>query len=316
VAISGTWLAGAVTPSEYAGATRWGTGVNPVHALWDEGPGRGPTKLPLGSEDPSGAVAPGLASVELFGYHDEDAQYYQGEDYRYMEDDHPNWGDTTVGRADRDGVIMQYGTQPDPTGFPSWGPHGLTDADWSAQSPLPGHPGGAELRAESEGSEVEHLTAMAVPTRGVTGGWLNKTHGEVAYQVDSDPAQLLVTTSEVQLRQVRVNDSAVARQTDDPRSPIDSRLTGQKVKHYAKSSGMGGGPGTPDMGPVTQDLPYRPWFFRTPAVPPPPDTTYGTMTGTEPLERIPPVDAGELVTTTETGQQVTASDFTDQDYYA
>jgi len=316
MAIAGSWLAGAVTPEEYAGSTRWGTGINPVHAIWDEGPGRGESKLPLGSTGDSGTVGDDITDPNLYGFGDDDSQYYIGEDYRYLEDDHPNWGDTTVGRADRDGEIMEAGTQPDPTGFPSWGPHEVSDKDWQTGWPLGGPPGGARLRSQSEGSDLEHLNAIAVPTRGVTGGWLNKAHGEIGVPVDSDPAQLLITTSEVQLNQTRTNEAAVTRGTDDLRASIATRLTGQKVKSYAKSSGMGGGPGTPDMGPVTQDLPFRPWFFRSAAVPPPPDTTFGVMTSTEPIERVPPVDAGELVTTTETGADVSIADVQDQDYYA
>lgn len=313
MAIAGSWLAGAVTPSEYAGATRWGTGIDPIHAIWDAGPGRGPSKEPLGSTGPSDAVDTSLTDPALYGFEGEDTQFYIGEDYRYLENDHPNWDETTVGRPDRDGDIMVEGMEPDPTGFPSWGPY---YAEQDSDFPLAGGPpGGAALRAWSEGSEVENARAIAVPTQGYTGGWLNKAHGEVAYQVDSDPAQLLVTTSEVQLHQTRVNDAAAMRGTDDLRSAIATRLTGQKVKDYAKSSGMGGGPGTPDMAPVTQNLPFRPWFYRSAALPPPPDTTYGTMTGFEPIERIPPVDAGELVTTTETGQEITLADVTDEDYY-
>src|ERR1035438_10398613 len=102
-----------------------------------------------------------------------------------------------------------------------------------------------------------------------------------------------------QLHRSLENNRAVLRGTDDPRQGIGTRLTGMKVKDYAKSSGMGGGPGTPDMKPVTQNLPYRPWFFRTAGTPPPPDTYYGTMTGFDPIERTLPVDAGEYVVTQE-----------------
>jgi hypothetical protein len=314
MAVAGSWAAGAITPSDYAGATRWGTGVNPIHAVREQGPGLGPTKLPLGSVTGGAVVGEALTDSRLYGFEDEDSQFYVSEDYRYLEDDHPNWGDTTVGRADRDGDIMVAGIEPDPTGFPSWGP-GYAEPD--SDFPLGGGPpGGAELRAQSEGTEVENQHAIAVPTRGLTGGWLNKAHGEVTEAVVSDPSQYEMTTSMTQLHKTRVNDAAMARATDDPRSPIQTRLTGQKVRSFAKSEHMGGGPGTPDMAPVTQDLPFRPWFFRSAATPPPPDTTFGTMTAFEPLERVPPVDAGELVTSTETGQEVTLPDVHDQDYYS
>jgi hypothetical protein len=314
MAVSGSWAASAITPSDYAGATKWGTGINPVHAIRDEGPGRGPTKEPLGSVTGQGVVGDELTGTELYGFEDEDSQYYVGEDYRYLENDHPNWGETSSVRPDRDARIMAPdGTEPVPTGFPEWGPY---YAEPDSDFPVGGPPGGAELRSVAEGADIEHQRAVAVPSGAVTGGWLNKAHGEVLEATTSDPSQYEMTTSMTQLHKVRVNTAAVVRVTDDPRSDIGTRLTGQKVKSYAMSSGMGGGPGTPDMAPVTQDLPFRPWYFRTAALPPPPDTTYGTMTAFEPMERVPPVDAGELVTTTETGVEVSISDVGDQDYYA
>lgn len=315
MAVAGSWTSKAVTPSEYAGATRWGTGINPVHAVRDQGRGRGPTKEPLGSVAGGGTVPEALDDdVAIYGYAYEDAQFYAGEDYRYVEVDSPNWDQGTVGRPDRDGRIMvPDGTEPGPTGYPPWGAY---YADPDGDFPLAGGPpGGAALRAQQEGAQIENAKAIAVPTRGYTGGWQSKAHGEVQEAYGSDPSQYEVTTSYRQLHQTRVNTAAVARATDDPRSDIGTRLTGQKVKSYAMSSGMGGGPGTPDMAPVTQDLPFRPWYFRHAAVPPPPDTTYGSMSSFEPLERIPPVDAGELVVQTETGLDASAS-YDDQDYWS
>ena len=310
MAIAGSWRAGAVTPAEYVGATRWGTGINPIHAVRDEGPGRGPSKEPLGSTSAGDAIDPGLLDAQEWGYAPEDATYTAGEDYRYLANDHAPWGDGTVGRADRGPVIMSEGSEPGPVGFPHWGPHGARG------NRLAAWPGGASLRAVSEGSDVEQHHAIGVPSPGWSGGWLNKAHGAVDTPSDAGPGQVTVTTSERQVTQTRVNDAAVSRETDDPRAPIHTRLTGQKVRVYAQSSGMGGGPGTPDMAPQTQDLPFRPWFYRSAGLPPSPDTTYGTMTGTTPLERVPPADAGELVTTTETGLDVTYTEVADQDYYA
>ena len=196
MAIAGSWRSGAVTPSDYAGATRWGTGINPVHAIRAEGPGRGPTKEPLGSVGPSDAIDQSLTDPALYGFEGEDGQFYIGEDYRYLEDDHPNWGENSAGRGDRTDMIMAAGPQPDPTGFPSWGPH--HDDNPVDGFPVGGPPGGAALRSQAEGADLENQHAIAVPTQGYTGGWLNKAHGEVSAQVDSDPAQLLITTSEVE----------------------------------------------------------------------------------------------------------------------
>jgi hypothetical protein len=297
MAIAGAWAAGAITPSEYAGATRWGTGINPIHAVRDPGSRETGIKenlLPLG--DGGTVVMPDeLLGAEQWGYSSEDAAAFPGEDYRYLVDDHPNWGDSTVGRSDRDGDIMVEGRHPQPEGWPSWGAHGTGYPDFQ----LAGYPGGENLRAFSDGIDVEHLHAIAVPTPGWRGGWLNKAHGAVQEAETSDPSQYEMQTSMNQLHRSRDNNRAVTRATDDPRSVIETRLTGMKVRHWAKSSGMGGGPATPDMTPVTQNLPYRPWFFRSGAMPPPPDTTYGTMTAFDPIARTLPDDAGEYVTTQE-----------------
>jgi hypothetical protein len=299
VGIAGTWKAGAVTPSEYTGATRWGTGINPIHAVRD-GTGR-PTaiKEPLVAGDPQTDMVPeDVIGPAMWGYSAEDAALYAGEDYRYLIEDHPNWGDNEAGRADRDGDIMTEGIYPEPEGWPPWGP---AERDNPASDfPLSGPPGGADVRAYSDGSEVENNRAINVPTPGWRGGWRNKAHGLVEEAEGSNQSQYEITTSMTQLHQTRVNTAATARGTDDPRAPIETRLTGMKIKDYAKSAGMGGGPATPDMKPVTQNLPYRPWFYRTAAVPPPPDTTYGTMTQFDPIERTVPVDAGEYVVTQET----------------
>ena len=143
---------------------------------------------------------------------------------------------------------------------------------------------------------------------------MNKAHGAVERAETSDPSQYEVATSLVQLDKTRVNDAAMARGTDDPRAPIPTRLTGQKEKIYARSSGMGGGPGTPDMAPLAQDLPYRPWFYRSAGLPPPPDTMFGTMTANEPIERTLPVDAGEYVTVQEAPPDDGTYGYTEGDY--
>lgn len=315
MAIAGTWKAGAVTPSEYTGALRQGTGINPIHSVRDPGSRETGIKenlLPLGTDPGAGGIVPEeLLGPEMWGYSSEDAAMFPGEDYRYLEADHPNWDQGIVGRPDRDGDIMTAGLYPQPEGWPSWGPHGTGgDPDF----PLQSWPGGEELRAYSDGADIERHHVIAVPTPGWRGGWVNKAHGLIEEAETSDPAQYEINTSMNQLHRSLDNHRAVARGTDDPRSDIATRLTGQKVKHYAMSSGMGGGPGTPDMAPVTQNLPYRPWYFRTAATPPPPDTYFGTMTAFDPIERTLPVDAGEYVVTQEAPDDDGTYGYSEGDY--
>ena len=301
MAITGGWRA-AYVAQPYAGATRWGTGINPVHGLRDPEHHPETTKLPLGATGPGDQSPEVILGPVAWGYQAEDAQFYAGEDYRYLADDHPNLGEASTGRPDRDGQIMEVGAYPQPEGWPSWGPANVDGT--SDDFPLTGPPGGAQVRAFSDELEIERGRAIAIPTAGVTGGWLNKAHGLVLVARDSDPAQLLVTTSGRQLHSHLDNGRAVARGTDEPREPIVNRLTGMKAKVFARSLGMGGGPGTPDMFPQQQDgIPKRPFFYRSGAMPPAEEHTWNTITYFEPVARTVPDDPGALVATSETTGQ-------------
>ncbi len=304
MAIAGGWRQAAVI-EPYA-ALQWGTGVNPVHAV-PAGIPRGGPKLPLGSTGPGDMPPEILLGPAAWGYQAEDASYYAGEDYRYLATDHPNWGENTTGRPDRDGEIMEVGAYPQPEGWPAWGPY--NDDNPVDGFPLGGPPGGAGVRSYSDQLELERGHAIAVPTPGYTGGWQSKVHGPVNEARTSDPSQYEINTGLVQLHSHLDNTRAVGRGTDDPREPIGNRLTGVKVKLYAKSLGMGGGPGTPDMYPQQQDtIPKRPWFYRTGAMPPPEAHTWNTITYFDGLQRVTPDDAGASVTT-QAGQGQAAPDY-------
>ena len=301
MAVAGTWKAQNAAPLEYEGATRWGTGYNPVHAV-HEGIPRGPSKLPLGSTGPGGVTPESLLGPVAWGYQAEDAQFYQGEDYRYLDADHPNWGDNSTGRADRDGQIMQDGAYPQPEGWPEWGPH--NDDNPVDGFPLAGPPGGLGVRSYSDQLELERGRAIAVPTPGWRGGLENKTHGNVNEARTSDPGQYEINTSMRQLHSHLDNTRAVTRQTDDPRTPIENRLTGVKVRPRALDFNMGGGPGTPDMLPQSQDaIPKRPFFYRQGAMPALEQHDYNSINYFDPIDRTLPADAGATITQQEAPQQ-------------
>lgn len=292
---SGAWRAANVTPLDYAGAAKWGTGVNPIHAV-PEGIPRGDIKLPLGQTGTGGAAPEVVLGPIEWGYQAEDAQFYTGEDYRYLREDHPNLGDNTGARPDRDGQIMEVGAYPQPEGWPSWGPANLDGT--SDDFPLTGPPAGAGVRSYSDQLEIERGRLIAVPTPGYTGGWQSKLHGNVNEARTSDPSQYEIATGLRQTVSQLDNNRAVTRATDAPRSPMHNRLTGVKVKSYAKSLGMGGGPGTPDMYPQQQDgVPKRPFFYRTGATPPAEPHTWNEITYFDPVMRVVPDDPGALVTT-------------------
>ena len=296
MAIAGTWKSNNIT-LPYAGATKWGTGINPVHAQPEQIP-RGEIKLPLGSTGPGGVEPESLQGPVAWGYQSEDAQYYAGEDYRYLAEDHPNWGedDSSGSRPDRDGQIMAEGEYPQPEGWPSWGPHNSEYPDFNRGGPT----GGASVRSFSDELELERGRAIAVPTQGSRGGWENKEHGNINDAHISDPRQYEINTSMTQLHSKLDNARAVSRVTDSPRTPITNRLTGVKIKTYAKDINMGGGPGTPDMLPQSQDrIPKRPFFYRTGGAPPMEQHQYNSITYFDPIERTLPDDAGATVTTQE-----------------
>lgn len=303
MAIAGSWLAGNITPAEYSGSTRWGTGINPIHGVRDNSGRPGGTKLALGGTDDDAMVPEEILGPAQWGYSAEDAAMFPGEDYRYVAVDHPNWDEPLASRGDRGGPGTYSHEVLD---FPQWGPHGTDPEDPDAW-PLPGWPGGSRLRAESAQAENELIHQIAVPTPGVSGGWLNKQHGAVLDGRDADPSQVMVNTSERQLRSHLDNTRATGRATDDLRTAIANRLTGMKAKLYGKSFGMGGGPGTPDMALVTQDLPYRPWFYRQGAMPPAEVHQWNELTAFEPVLRSLPSDAGDQVVTQEAG--ITPDDY-------
>lgn len=293
MAVKGGWRAANVVPEDFAAATQWGTGVNPVHAV-RAGIPRGDIKEPLGAAGPADMAPEYVIGPTLWGYQAEDAQIYPAEDYGYLRYDHPNWGETTVGRADRDGDIMAYGKVPQPEGWPSWGPANL-DGD-TGDFPLSGPPGGLAVRAYSDGSDEERERPIAIPGYGVSGGWLNKAHSEVNTPVTSDPAQYELATGIVQTSRQLDNGRATARGTDELRTPIANRLTGMKVKDYAKDWNMGGGPATPDLRPQDTDrIPKRPFIFRTVGAPALEAHTWNEITYFEARQRTVPDTAGSLV---------------------
>lgn len=282
MAYSGAWRAANVTPLEYAGALKWGTGINPVHGQPDEHISW-TTHEPLLPPADDDAVPETILGPTAWGYCSDDAAASGGTIYEYQRE-WPSW-DEPVDRGTADH-------------FPGWGPHGSDTSDPDAW-PLPTYPGGEDIRATSYGAEHEALSSVASPSPGSLGGWESKDSGAVNDARTSDPSQYEINTSMNQLRREMTNDRAVARMTDDARASIQNRLTGVKLREFAKSQGMGGGPGTPDMAPVTQDLPSRPFFYRSPGVPPDELHTWSEMSQFEPLARDVPPDPGSLVTTQE-----------------
>lgn len=288
MAISGAWRSRA--SRDYTGATKWGTGINPIHEVRDQGRGRvvgaKETLLPLG--EPSDVIAPDYLGSDDWLCEPYTDMTTDGESYRYQ-DDRPRYDQTTPQFRDSTNSPAMGET-------PAWGVY--YDDNPDGDFPRPGPTGGTQAWLDvSRGEANERQHAIAVPTQPVTGGWLSKVRGAQALAESQDPTQpgfvFTINNSTVQGPGLKTsnNERAVGRGTDSPRSPITSRTAGQVEKVYGRSFGMGGGSGTPDMFPREQLSGYRrPFFYRTAATPPLEQHSYNEMEGRVPINRTMPAD--------------------------
>jgi hypothetical protein len=290
VAISGSWAARSANASSYTGALRWGTGYNPIHELRDN-PGRVTgvkgNLSPIG--DPSDAPPEQLIGPDDFVCDDWGGdEPYPGEDFRYQ-DERPRWNATTPD-------FREATDDPAQGEWAAWGVY--NDANPVDGFPQPGPTGGMAVALDiSHGEDQERQAAIAVPTRGVSGGWLNKARGQVAEneaQPVGDPAeQWAVNAGQVQGPGLKSSDNvrALGRGTDAPRTGIMSRTAGMVFRNYPQSFGNGGGPGTADMFPRQQTAGLkRPFVSRHPTLPPGEEHTWNEMEGRVPLQRTVPPD--------------------------
>lgn len=304
MAISGSWNERYANAAAYTGALRWGTGINPIHGVRDN-PGRvtgSKTNLyPLG--EPSDGSPEVLIDADDYVCAEWEGEFpYPDERFRYQED-FPKWNETTP--QFRDAVNSPAMGENLP-----WGPAYPESADF----PLGGPTMGMERALDvSHGDDTEQQHAIAVPTRGLQGGWRNKARSTAALardegaQLVGDPAQQwAVNTAQVQGEGLKFldNERALARGTDSPRSSIQSRTAAMRAYSPATSFGMGGGAGTPDMQPYGQTAGLkRPWVVRQPTLPPYEEHTWNEMEQRAPLQRTVPPDPyqGDPETTGDTG---------------
>jgi hypothetical protein len=241
----------------YIGAGKWGTGVNPVHAVrgGNDKVGRNlaPGAYESGMLHSSGLVETGYE----FGYTDEDLEL-GSDDISWMEA-HPN-----LGAPDSH---AQTGM------FPQWG---------NGADPLPN---GTKYRALKIGTSVREQEMRVNPYGTVNEGWINKSHGPILDSRTSDPSQYDVTSSMRQRDLAKGNEKAVARDTDDPRHPIQSRIVGMKEKIWS------GGKRHEEMLPREQEYGPRPWSYRSAGV----GWVYGVndMYVSEPIKRELPMDVNQ-----------------------
>lgn len=255
--VSGEWARQFVSQR---GATVWGTGVNQVHYYYGSPDVRlSPISQREDEYTPAFQGVPDtIVAADMWGYQPEDSMY-TGMEY----DNRPNWGQvTTEVRADT-------GNQP------AWVAPGYVNNVFRSMF------GGAHrlFRGVSQAfSPVQYV----VPSETVSEGWLNKPQGDPANAVVSSQDQLERQTSMQQRYQTRTNAAALDRNTDEPRAPIDSKVTGQHLKVYS------GGERHYDMEPKEQNDIPRPFWYRNAGTGRATDMVPNTMWSITPLQRIPP----------------------------
>lgn len=232
----------------YAGHTVWGTGWNPVHLYYGSPPARlNPTRpmegrpLPAGQlaeiSQPWEALPDQIIPANIWGYQPED----QPNTYLYY-GDRPPWDvppqDSPVRIASDD--------------MPPW------DAPGRVNSAFRSTRGGARRTFRDVAPAADEAN-YPIPSETVSEGWINKgLSGVVAVAKPSDPAQYERQTSMQQRFATRSNDLAVARATDEARSPIRSRVMPMLAKAYSR------GEREYDMFPRQQSPDTeRPFFYRT-----------------------------------------------------
>lgn len=244
---TGTWRQRIVSDAEYTGALKWGTGINPVHSIPGEGPYLGgvakltidPVTTPGGQG--TATLTPDYSWDYTFNpdptlpdYDTNDPELW-GSNQETGTTDRPSWGDDTPDHMTREKT--QNSTA---DGFPPWG-----------GSRKPG-PAGRLIRSLRRGSEMI-VAARVLPNEDVAQGWINKDHGIAADSRPADDSQVFVQTSMIQRYKVREGSQRSGSQSEYS-APIQSRVTGQKVKNWTR----------PDSARHWDMLPYEQEDFMRP----------------------------------------------------
>lgn len=259
--ITGTWKD---RQTVQAGATKWGTGWNPVHAI-PAGLGRSdtPPNLVFDGTESAGPIDPSVTdpyTPEHLGYSDEDtANVLYGYGVNTGTSERPPLG-TDTDRASSDG-------------FPAYGPR------------VAGVPGGTKIRSQDIGAELT-LIQKQTPNEDVAQGWVNKDVGDVENATVSDPSQYEMQTSMTQRDKVREGSQVQSGRASEYMAPIASRRDtwGQRLKAWS------GGERHYDMAPRVQDQIIRPWWARNAGVGYPSWMGPNEMYVSEPLQRTSPPD--------------------------
>lgn len=287
----------------YATASVWGTGIDPVHSYYGEGPplrmlGRDGTigSSPVANEHPRSREYQQAADSDS---HDPPQEVTWGYEVDYGPDSFGMGADAPVSVSDTTFAVDQYMDD-----RPAWNePSEQTRMRSDASTMAPWGRSGAFMRAIREGSHryrlnsQEQLTGQgdgyqpisaepsnSNPTETVSEGWLNKVTSFVANAEPSAATQYEVQTSMRQRFGTRDNRRAMMRDTDDERSQIDSRVMPMMEKVYST------GERSYDMFPYQIDQIERPFRNRTAGVGPAEWMTANEYNAVTAVQRTPPAD--------------------------
>lgn len=274
--ITGAWARKYQLEVSYVDARRWGTGINPVHAI------RGDTSRPQNPRLDEGGLDQTPAHLA-----------YPGD---FVESP-PDWGYECDDIAGLD-VFTSAATEGIPVvNDPDWPNREETDSSRAYIRRETSHPWGMSalaktlLRSMRAGQHDEdYRVSNEVPTETVSEGWLNKPDamgiGEIPDDnvLTSDPAQYERQTSMQQRHMTLNNERAVNRGADDERTSIESRIAPMKVKVYS------GDERHYDMFPYQMDDMPRPFAYRTAGVGPVRYMQDNAQYVRTPLQRTPPPD--------------------------
>lgn len=271
MAITGAWKA---QQSVEAGASKWGTGVSPVHAIRTEGPPHYEARL----------TAPNFGSATL---HDvvPTSVTEHGEDWV------SDWeaGEELWGYNDETGMSLRPRMDGQPAQFR--GVSQMTPYDES----------GNVIRSEERGAVLLN-TMKVTPEETVSEGWLNKVEGQVLDSVDASTDQLYMNTSMKQRDAVRAGSQTAGRASEFS-APIKQRIAGMRLKVFSGEARHY------DMTPRRADEIIRPWWSRQAGTPPQDWLPDNASTLNTPMTRTPPVDPY----TGEDASQLDSYGYTDED---
>lgn len=287
----------------YATASVWGTGIDPIHAYYGEGP---PLRMlgrdghlgssPVARESPRDREYQQAADSQSL---DPPQEVTWGYDVDYGPDSFGQGPDSPISLVDTTFAVTQFMDD-----HPSWNvapEQARLRSDASTQAPW--GTGGGIMRAIRAGAAryrlnpEEQLTGQgdgyqpisaepsnSNPTETVSEGWLNKTTTFVAEAEPSSVEQYEVQTSMRQRFGIRDNMRAVARATDDERSRIASRVEAMIEKVYST------GERSYDMFPYQIDQIERPFRNRTAGLGPAEWMQANEYSPVTPVRRTPPPD--------------------------